>query len=218
MHVCTSQLEFCIYIQLQEKEFSQSLRVSTLSFSKQQVFIIWKWTWEDEHAMETSSSSDVSSNPDELEEPSSEPTVSSSEDTPELETNKIKHSVVFKCVGVKKEKYIEKVLISTSRKLDNGEHVPVRIRPEPDNPVDARAIAFECNVSNKWQRIGYVVQEAVEAVHYALEKNVITEVKFDWIKYIVHWYRSGAGWYTGITITKQGKWQPVVRSASTTFH
>ena len=115
MHVCTSQLEFCIYIQLQEKEFSQSLRVSTLSFSKQQVFIIWKWTWEDEHAMETSSSSDVSSNPDELEEPSSEPTVSSSEDTPEPETNKIKHSVVFKCVGVKKEKYIEKVLISASR-------------------------------------------------------------------------------------------------------
>ena len=86
MHVCTSQLEFCIlYIQLQEKEFSQSLGVSTLSFSKQ-VFIIWKWTWEDEHAMETSSSSDVSSNPDELEEPSSQPTVSSSEDTSELET------------------------------------------------------------------------------------------------------------------------------------
>ena len=39
------RLEFCMYIQLQEKEFSQSLGVSTLSFSKQQVFIIWKWTW-----------------------------------------------------------------------------------------------------------------------------------------------------------------------------
>ena len=63
------------------------------------------------------------------------------------------------------------------------------------------------------------MQEAVEAVHHALEKNLITEVKFDWIKYIVHWYRSGAGWYTGITITKQGEWPPVVvRSASTTFH
>ena len=99
--------------------------------------------------METSSCSDISSNPDELEEPSSEPAVSSTEDTPELETSKIKHSVVFKCVGVKKEKYIEKVLISASRKLDNGEHVPVRIRPEPDNPVDARAIAFECNVFNE---------------------------------------------------------------------
>jgi hypothetical protein len=180
------------------------------------MFIIWKWNWEDEHVMETSSISDVSSNPDELEEPSSEPNISCSEDTPELETNKMKHSVVFKCVGVKKEKYIEKVLISASRKLDNGEEV---LQPEPDNPVDARAIAFECNISNKWQRIGYIVQEAVEAVHNALEKNLITEVKFDWIKYIVHWYRSGAGWYTGITITKKGEWPAVVvRSASTTFH
>ena len=94
---------------------------------------------------------------------------------------------MFKCVGVKKEKYIEKVLISESQKLDNGENVPVRIRPEPDNPVDARAIAFECNVSNKWQWIGYIVQEAVEAVHDALKRNLMTEVKFEWIKYIVHW-------------------------------
>ena len=93
-----------MYLQLQEKEFSQSFGVSTLSFSKQQVFIIWNWTWEDELVMESSNSSDVSSNPDELEEPSSDATISCSEDTPELETNKIKHSVVFKCVGVKKEK------------------------------------------------------------------------------------------------------------------
>lgn len=166
--------------------------------------------------MESSSSPDLSSDPDELEEPTSEPNALSCEDTPELETSKIKHSVVFKCVGVKKEKYIEKVLISASR---NREDVPVRIRPEPDNPVDVRAIAFECNVSDKWQRIGYIVQEAVEAVHDALKRHLITDVKFDWIKYIVHWYRSGAGWYSGITITKQGEWPPVVvRSASTTFH
>ena len=136
------------------KEFSQSVGVNTLSFSKKQVFIIWKWAWEDELVMESSSSPDLSSDPDELQELTSEPNALSCEDTPELETSKIKHSVVFKCVGVKKEKYIEKVLISASRKLDNGEDVPVRIRLEPDHPVNARAIAFECKVSDKWQRIG----------------------------------------------------------------
>lgn len=47
------------------------------------------------------SSSDASSNLDEMEEASIEP---NSEDTPEI--REIKHSVVFKCVGIK-EKYIE---------------------------------------------------------------------------------------------------------------
>ena len=117
--------KFNLYVRVPcRKEFSQSLGVSTLS----------KWAWEDEHVMESSSSLDLLSDPDELEELASEPNAFSSEDTPELETSKIKHSVVFKCVGVKKE-YIEKVLISTSRKLDNGD-VPVRIRPKPDNPDD----------------------------------------------------------------------------------
>ena len=95
------------------------------------MFIIWKLAWEDEDVMESSSGSD------ETEEPTSELNTLSSDDTPELERSKIKHSVVFKCVGVTKEKYIEKVLIFASQKLDNGEHVPVRIRPEPDNAVDA---------------------------------------------------------------------------------
>ena len=62
------------------------------------------------------------------------------------------------------------------------------------------------------------MQEVVEPVHDALEKILISKVKFDWIKYIVHWYHFGAGWYSGITITKQGQWPPIVRSASSTFH
>ena len=31
---------------------------------------------------------------------------------------------------------------------------------------------------------------------FGLEKDLIITVKFDRLKYIVHWYRSGAGWYS----------------------
>lgn len=67
------------------------------------------------------------------------------------------------------------MLIAASRKLDNGENVPIYIWPEPGNLKDARTITFDYMVSSKWQRIGYIVQEAVEAVHDALKKNLITK-------------------------------------------
>ncbi len=43
--------------------------------------------------------------------------------------------------------------------------------PEPTNPVDAHAIAFECKLNDKWQKIGYVVREALDAVHDALQRS-----------------------------------------------
>ena len=92
VHVCTCTLEcvcmcacllmnsnFNLYVY--RKEYSQFLGVCTLSFSKRQMW--------DEHAMEGSSSLDLSSDPDELEEPTSEPNALSSEDNPELETSKM---------------------------------------------------------------------------------------------------------------------------------
>ena len=71
--------------------------------------------------------------------------------------------------------------------------------------MDSKAIAFECNLESEWKIIGYIVREALDAVHDALNKHTITEIKVDWIKYIVHWSRSGPGWYAGVRITKEGK-------------
>ena len=62
-------------------------------------------------------------------------------------------------------------------------HMPVRIIPEPNNPYDTKAICFQCNVSGEWERIGYVVREALGAVHSAIS---ILAVKFSWVKYIVY--------------------------------
>ena len=43
----------------------------------------------------------------------------------------------------------------------------MRMRPEPTNIFDSRAIVFECESENKWKKIGYVVTEILEPVHAA---------------------------------------------------
>lgn len=64
---------------------------------------------------------------------------------------------------------------------------------EPNNPVDAKVVAFVCHVDQEWKRIGYAVQEALDDVHSAMDEKKILDVQFDWIKYVVHFKRSG--WY-----------------------
>ena len=180
--------------------------MNVLSFCKNEVLIIWNWIWQDNQQSITSSS-ETEDNVQEVSDENSDDNVAVCGD--------IKHSVVFKCIGATKETRMQAVLASASQKIEDSEVVPVRIQPEPDNPVDARAIAFECALNNKWERIGYVVREALEPVNDALHHDLVLEVKFSWIKYVVHWLRSGPGWYAGITITKQGYWPPeVVRCAS----
>jgi hypothetical protein len=71
--------------------------------------------------------------------------------------------------------------------------VPVRIQKEPHNPVDARAMAFECLYDGKWEVIGYVVSELIEEVTKALDESRVTSVKFAWIRYCLNKFQSGPG-------------------------
>ena len=92
----------------------------------------------------------------------------------------------------------------------------VTIQPEPDNPVDSRAIAFVATVDNKQYTIGYVVREIVDDLHEAINRGQILGVKFAWVKYLVQWPRSGPGYYCGVNITKKGEWpQNVCKYQST---
>ena len=84
--------------------------------------------------------------------------------------------MTFKCIGCQHDAHAQETLKSVSRLLDNGEIVPVNIFPEEDNPYDCRAIAFKCWIGDEWQRIDYVVKEALNALHDAREQNEITEV------------------------------------------
>ena len=98
--------------------------------------------------------------------------------------------------------------------LDNDElrKVDVKFVPEPTNPVDAKAISFVTFYNGTQQRIGYIVREAVDDVHTALENNEVVNVCFE---YRIKWVFSGPGYYAAVNIRKIGKWSPVVyRSAS----
>ena len=72
-----------------------------------------------------------------------------------------------------------------------------------DNPFDVNAIRFMCKAGGDWERIGYVMSEALLDINDALFKKKIIKVYFDWIKYII--YFKNPGWYAGITVTKNGK-------------
>ena len=88
--------------------------------------------------------------------------------------------------------------------------VPVNIFPEEDNPYDCRAIALKCWIGGEWQRIGYVVKEALNAVHDARQQLVITDVCSKWAKHLVSWSRSGPGYQAGINMENgQDKFTPV---------
>ena len=71
----------------------------------------------------------------------------------------------------------------------------------PKNPFDSRAIASVCKLKEEWEQIGYIVREALDEVHCAMDKNKIVAVKFDWVKFIV--YFQNRGWYAGIMLTKK---------------
>jgi len=160
---------------------------------------MWKWSWED--TTQDSSTQEVDSSTEEL--------GSSDGDSQSDLTNSMPvhvHSITFKCIGTTKDDKPQKILAIASEKLYKGEAVPVRLQPEPNNPKDAKAIAFECKIESNWNRIGYVVSEALTSVHHAIDSKCITEVKFKWIKFITHWSRSTPGWYCGISISKTGDW------------
>ena len=84
----------------------------------------------------------------------------------------------------------------------------MRLKREPKNPKDSRAIAFECKPSDQYIRIGYIVREALDAVHDAMDQNKIVRVSFDYVKFVVQF--KDRGWYAGITITRQGEWPACV--------
>ena len=118
------------------------------------------------------------------------------------------HTITFKCIGCTHDLHAQEVLRYTSEQLHNGNVVPVKIFPEPSNQYD-KAIAFKCWMNDDWHRIGYIVREALDTVHDALNNNLITGVNFAWAKYMLSWTRSGPGYYAGNLESGQLKFMPV---------
>lgn len=164
------------------------------------MFVLWNWTWLEDLR---------SSIPESICKPESNSlspefdTTSDEDEEPNIP--KITHTVVFKCIGAHKEREYQETLALASQKLKENSNVQVKLQPEPHNRYNAKAIAFQCKIDDSsWVRIGYVVQEVLDEVHEAINKKKILNVRFDWIKYIVHF--KSLGWYAGIRIQRSGEW------------
>ena len=211
------------FLLLQPEEFSICVNLDGLKLTPQGVFIVWDWEWsdsesevdEDEHVGSCSSAEENASvNPYLLSDSES----THEEDENSFELPEVTHSVVFKCIGSTHHPESQDALSEAASLINAGTEVPVKLIKEPNNQYDSRAIAFHCKLPKKdsWIRIGYVIKELLDHVHTAMDENKIMGVKFDWVKYLVIWSRSGPGFYAGIKITLNGEWhKDVCRYQST---
>jgi len=60
-------------------------------------------------------------------------------------------TITFKCIGATKSG-----LSKARKELSLKQAVSVRLMPEPNNPIDKSAIAFQCYMNGNWMRIGYI--------------------------------------------------------------
>ena len=189
------------------------------------LFVVWNWEWiepGDDDSTDESSSPELPEVADEADSSEGEshntstPANAEDDETPALEPVQ-KHTVAFKCIGASRDPGCQEVLALAAKRMREGQSINVILCPEPHNKYDAKAIAFVIVENDISKRVGYVVREALDNVHEAMKKEEILKVEVKCIKYLLHWSRSGPGWYAAIDITKVGEWPAVVAKCSSTL-
>lgn len=56
----------------------------------------------------------------------------------------VPHTIVFKCIGTSRDSHSQLILQTVRNVIASGGMAPVRMRPEPTNVFDSKAIMFEC--------------------------------------------------------------------------
>ena len=162
---------------IESEEFDRAVDVAEFKLVEAKVFVIWKWNlWsgEDIEAELTTVDTECADND------------CCEEEEEELEASTVLHSIIFKCIGTTKEEKYQHVLAKAAHARKNNIDVKAQIVPEPHNPVDAKAVAFRIFMENKWERVGYMVTEVLDAVHKELLNENITAVELEWVKFITH--------------------------------
>ena len=98
------------------------------------------------------------------------------------------YSVCFKCIGTTKEQSYQDILAEVAQKKRAGINVEVRLSPEPHNPFDANAIAFEILVNMhgvETSRIYIMFSVVLNAALHNKKETVL--VQLEWVKFITHW-------------------------------
>ena len=123
------------------------------------------------------------------------------------------HTVTFKCVGVHREAVYQDILQEVNEQRHRGEEIRVDVELEPENPVDADAVAFVVSLDKERRRIGYVVRECCSVVKAAIVDKTLVSCKFKWVGYRLT-FPGGPGFYCGVNLTKTGPWPNVVHRFS----
>ena len=198
---------FAFIIQGEELSTCLDIRSLQLTHFPKGFRVIWDWT---ECSADSSTDETSNHNDDCL---STDSNIADSHDA----TRRIS-SVCFKCVGVTRDPSYQHVLCQAFRERRDGRSVAVRLTPEPTNPYDSHAVAFECEIAGCWRVFGYVVKELSDYVLDAINRGEIVHVEFSWIKYKII-RTTGPGYCTAIRVTKSGIWPPLVHSLQDTlFH
>ena len=183
---------------MQVEEFCKSAPAHHLKHPNEGVYLVWKWICRDEtpddsrlDRLGADVGSEQSDGEMQLEEADS--------DSNTLDT------VRFKVIGATRDKMHHDALESANEAVRSGQDVYVALQKEQQNPIDSMAIAFICYVEEKWNRIGYVVREALDDVHEALSTNAVREVKLAWVKFRIDFLGSGPGFYAGVDITNRSR-------------
>ena len=184
------------------------INVTKLQIHPSGVFVAYEWEWSEYSEGAASSQASMTMSPASSPEKSdqSEPSDDTAADVCDIP--EITHIVTFKCIGATRDVQQQYTLQDAKKLITAGNVINVKLQPEPHNPYDCKAIAFVCSVKGEWRRIGYVVREALEDVHFALNNNLILWTKFAWIKYLLSFPNSGPGFYAGIDIARSGDWSP----------
>ena len=198
-------------------ELERSIDTDGFVFVEDVAFIIWKWDWIDED-FESGTESSTSS----IQVIPETPLQSDSDhDDDEILLasaicTQVTHTVTFKCIGTTKEIQYQERLKQIAQLRSRGLEVPCQLKPEPDNPFDSNAIAFECQIDGMWQIIGYIVREALDEVHEALAAKKVIKVALDWVKFQLQW--RSVGWYAGVNISRSGQWSPTIIRCQSSKH
>ena len=200
---------------MQVEEFTKVVYVRHLrSVEPGKILVIWEGEIEQVHVANSEESSD-SSNESRSRESNQAPTPQSESSGSDQDADVTEHSETFKVIGVLRDPDIQTLLNELIVRRDRGEHVTVRLTPEPTNVFDTRAICFEAHHNETWKRIGYVVREILEEVHSAINSGRIRNVEFEWVKYKL--WKKAPGYYAAVSVTRTGPWSQSVHKARSTF-
>ncbi len=186
----------CFSMVSQGEEFANEVKeVQNMRLYSGSVLVVWKWTCDDTTMLTENSEESYNII---IQDSNDEDNVSNegeAVDTVICMATAREHTITFKCIVATRDQAWQQSLRAARDKLEKGIVIPVRLKPEPNNVRDSKAIVFECYLEGKWFRIGYIVRELLDEVHDVIKKGLIARVEFNWIKYKTNWTYSGPGYF-----------------------